>query len=107
MLDQLQRFTDLDTKICVLSWYGKQQSKIRMGENCFSRRLNIIFSQVGNMPSYKLRKFDNLKRRNLALKMLDDDALDILIDKNEIKLKDLPQFFKKEYLKGLCKVVRY
>ena len=34
-LDQLQRFTDLDTKICVLSWYGKQQSKIRMGENCF------------------------------------------------------------------------
>ena len=106
-LDQLQRFTDLDTKICVLSWYGKQQSKIRMGENCFSRRLNIIFSQVGNMPSYKLRKFDNLKRRNLALKMLDDDVLDILIDKNEIKLKDLPNFFKKEYSTGLCKVVRY
>ena len=106
-LDQLQRFTDLDTKICVLSWYGKQQSTIRMGENCFSRRLNIIFSQVGNMPSYKLRKFDNLKRRNLALKMLDDNVLDILIDKNEIRLKDLPQFFKKEYTKGLCKVVRY
>ena len=59
------------------------------------------------MPSYKLRKFDNLKRRNLALKMLDDNVLDILIDKNEIRLKDLPQFFKKEYSKGLCKVVRY
>ena len=44
---------------------------------------------------------------NLALKMLDDNVLDILIDKNEIKLKDLPKFFKKEYLKGLCKVVRY
>ena len=59
------------------------------------------------MPSYKLRKFYNLKRRSLALKMLDDNVLDILIDKNEIKLKDLPQFFKKEYSKGLCKVVRY
>ena len=106
-LNSLVNYVTLDTKVCIVSWYGKQISKIRMGENCFSRRLNIIFSQVGNMPSYKLRKFDNLKRRNLALKMLDDDVLDILIDKNEIKLKDLPMFFKKEYLKGLCKVVRY
>ena len=99
--------TDLDTKVCVLSWYGNQQSKIKMGENCFSRRINIIFSQVGNMASYKLRKFDNLKRRSLALSMLNDDDLDMLLDNSEITLKDLPSFFEKEYTKGLCKVVRY
>jgi len=106
-LEQIFDYTDLDTKVCVLSWYGKQQSKINMGENCFSRRLNIIFSQVGNMASYKLRKFDNLKRRSLALSMLDDNNLDLLLDSNEITLKDLPNFFEEEYTKGLCKVVRY
>ena len=106
-LEQIFDYTDLDTKVCVLSWYGKQQSKINMGENCFSRRLNIIFSQVGNMASYKLRKFDNLKRRSLALSMLDDNNLDLLLDSNEITLKDLPKFFEEEYTKGLCKVVRY
>ena len=39
--------------------------------------------------------------------MLSDDTLDLLIDKKEIKLHDLPTFFKKDYKKGLCKVVRY
>jgi len=106
-LNSLVDYVTLDTKVCILSWYGKQISKIGMGENCFSRRLNIIFSQVGNIPSYKLRKFDNLKRRSLALSMLNDDILDLLIDKKEIRLHDLPTFFKKNYTKGLCKVVRY
>ena len=98
-LNSLVNHVTLETKVCILSWYGKQISKIRMGENCFSRRLNIIFSQVGNIPSYKLRKFDNLKRRLLALSMLSDDTLDLLIDKKEIKLHDLPTFFKKDYKK--------
>ena len=78
-----------------------------MGENCFSRRLNMIFSQVGNIASYKLRKYDNLKRRALALEMLNDNTLDCLIDKKEIQLNDLPKFFTKTYDKGLCKVVKY
>ena len=74
-----------------------------MGENCFSRRLKIIFSQVGNMASYKLRKFDNLKRRSLALSLLDDDDLDLLLDNNEILLKDLPNFLKKNIQKVYAK----
>jgi hypothetical protein len=39
--------------------------------------------------------------------MLKDKRLDILIDKQEILLKDLPSFFKKGNPNGLCKVVRY
>lgn len=107
VLNKLVNQIKLDTKICILSWYGKQVSNIRLGENCFSRRASIIFSQVGNIPSNRLRKFDNLKRRELALNMLNDDTLDILLDKKEIQLKDLPIFFKKQYSKGLCKVVKY
>ena len=107
VLDNLVNHIALDTKICILSWYGKQKSQIKMGENCFSRRLNMIFSQVGNIASYKLRKYDNLKRRALALEMLNDNTLDCLIDKKEIQLKDLPKFFTKTYDKGLCKVVKY
>ena len=78
-----------------------------MGENCFSRRLELIFSQVGNITSIKSKKWNNLSRRALALDLLDNKKLDILIDKKEIRLKDLPLFFKNGNENGLCKVVRY
>ena len=107
VLNELANICTLETKICVLSWYGKQQAKIKMGENCFSRRLKIIFSQVGNITAIKSKKWNNLTRRALALELLDNKKLDILIDKKEIKLKDLPSFFKKGNINGLCKVVRY
>ncbi len=107
VLNELANNCTLETKICVLSWYGKQQAKIKMGENCFSRRLKIIFSQVGNITAIKSKKWNNLTRRALALELLDNKKLDILIDKKEIKLKDLPSFFKKGNINGLCKVVRY
>ena len=107
VLDEIINNAPLETKICILSWYGKQQAKIKMGENCFSRRLELIFSQVGNITSYKSKKWNNLERRLLALKMLNDDKLDILIDNNELSLSDLPVFFKKGNPKGLCKVVKY
>ena len=107
VINELISKCSLETKICILSWYGKQQTKIKMGENCFSRRLEIIFSQVGNISAYKSKKWNNLSRRLLALNMLKDKKLDTLIDKNEIFLKDLPSFFKKGNSNGLCKVVRY
>ena len=107
VLSDLINNSTLETKICILSWYGKQQSKIKMGENCFSRRLEIIFSQVGNITPIQSKKWDNLSRRALALKLLDNKKLDSLIDKQEIKLKELPNFFKKGNTNGLCKVVKY
>lgn len=107
VLNELANKSVLETKIFILSWYGKQQSKLKMGENCFSRRLELIFSQVGNITSAQSKKWNNLTRRALALNLLNDDKLDILIDKKEILLKDLPLFFKKGNPKGLCKVVRY
>ncbi len=107
VLSDITKKSPLETKICILSWYGKKESKIKMGENCFSRRLELIFSQVGNITSIKTKKWNNLSRRSLALDLLDDGKLDILIDKKEIRLKDLPSFFKKGNINGLCKVVRY
>tara|TARA_B100001113_G_scaffold7774_1_gene6337 strand:- start:2368 stop:3336 length:969 start_codon:yes stop_codon:yes gene_type:complete len=107
VLSELINNSTLETKICILSWYGKQQSKIKMGENCFSRRLEIIFSQVGNITALKSKKWNNLSRRALALQLLDNKKLDILIDKKEISLDELPSFFKKGNPKGICKVVKY
>ena len=107
VLSNIIKKSSLETKICILSWYGKQETKIAMGENCFSRRLELIFSQVGNITSIKSKKWNNLSRRALALDLLDNKKLDILIDKKEIRLKDLPLFFKKGNENGLCKVVRY
>jgi len=107
VLNNIIKKSTLETKICILSWYGKQESRIKMGENCFSRRLELIFSQVGNITSTQTKKWNNLSRRALALELLDNKKLDVLIDKKEIKLKDLPLFFKKGNINGLCKVVRY
>ena len=107
VLNNIIKKSSLETKICILSWYGKQESRLKMGENCFSRRLELIFSQVGNITSIQTKKWNNLSRRSLAIDLLDNKKLDILIDKKEIELKDLPGFFKKGNINGLCKVVRY
>lgn len=107
VLSDIIKFTDLETKVCILSWYGDQVSKINMGENCFSKRIKFIFSQVSNISAYKAKKWDNESRRALALRLLCDNKLDLLLDKKEITIDEISNFLKSNNKDGLCKIVRY
>ena len=108
LFKEIGRISENEATICILSWYGTSQSTIKFGEYYLSKRLNIIFSQVSKISKNRIKFWTNKTRRDLAIRLLNDKKLDALIDKNEIKFKKLPDFFKNIKNKNFfCKVVNY
>ena len=98
-----------EATICILSWYGDNTSKVKFGEEFLSKRIKFIFSQVSKVSHNRNKYWDNIKRRELAISMLNDDRLDHLIEQKMIDFSKLPTFFSKTVKdKGFfCKVVNY
>ncbi|MEC9205932.1 MAG: zinc-binding alcohol dehydrogenase [Pseudomonadota bacterium] len=109
ILNQLSTSLKEEGILCILSWYGNQVSKMNFGENFFSKRLKIVFSQVSKIPKHRMKDWNNKSRRELAMKMLGDQKLDKLIERKEIKFEDLPKFFDKNRVgkNYMCNVVKY
>tara|TARA_Y100000590_G_scaffold286981_1_gene323067 strand:+ start:183837 stop:184814 length:978 start_codon:yes stop_codon:yes gene_type:complete len=108
IINKLGKFTENEATICILSWYGTNQSRINFGEHYLSKRLNIIFSQVSKISKNRIKNWTNKTRRDFAINLLNNKKLDYLIDKNEIKFHKLPNFFKNSKNKNFfCKVVNY
>ena len=108
VLNQLKQHIAYETTICILSWYGNEISKISLGEEFFSKRAKIIISQVSRISPNR-SKYSMVDRRRIALNILQDNILDNLIEKNQVKFEDLEKFFIKEKNSNnlLCKVVKY
>jgi len=98
-----------EATICVLSWYGNSISKINFGKEFLSKRVKFIFSQVSKVSHNRSKYWNNYSRRELAIKLLNDNKLDYLIEKDYINFYDLPKFFSgiDEHKKFYCKVVNY
>jgi len=109
ILNNLAHHIETEGKICILSWYGNKKSNVSFGENFFSKRLKIIFSQVSKIPESHSKKWNLKSRRKFAIKQLFDDKLDILIEKNEIRFEELPKFFKNNINKNnfVCNIIKY
>ena len=108
VLNSLQKNVNYESKICILSWYGNQISKIKMGEEFFSKRTNIKFSQVSRISESRLSNWNHNKRRELAINMLNEKKLDILVEKKMINFDQLPSFFNTNISKSfMCKAVKY
>ena len=98
-----------EATICVLSWYGNSISKINFGKEFLSKRVKFIFSQVSKVSHNRIKYWNNYSRRELAIKLLNDNKLDYLIEKDYINFYDLPKFFSgiDKHKKFYCKVVNY
>jgi len=98
-----------EATICVLSWYGNSISKINFGKEFLSKRVKFIFSQVSKVSHNRGKYWNNYSRRELAIKLLNDNKLDYLIEKDYINFYDLPKFFSEidKHKKFYCKVVSY
>jgi hypothetical protein len=72
-----------------MSWYGDRMVSAPLGGAFHAGRHRIISSQVGSIsPSHRLR-WDYARRMDKAIELLDDPALDHLIDR-EVAFADLP-----------------
>lgn len=67
-----------EASVVVLSWYGDRAAELPLGRSFHARRLRIVSSQVGTLPATQRARWTHRRRLELALRMLDDDALDVL-----------------------------
>jgi 2-desacetyl-2-hydroxyethyl bacteriochlorophyllide A dehydrogenase len=109
--DGLRTALDLAGKeatVVELSWFGRGDVALPLGEAFHVQRLTLRASQVGSVSPHARTRFTHRKRLELALSLLADPALDVLID-GESAFEDLPRSMAD--LTGapgpLCHRVRY
>jgi 2-desacetyl-2-hydroxyethyl bacteriochlorophyllide A dehydrogenase len=78
-----------EATIAELSWYGDTVVPLALGSAFHARRLTITSSQVGHVARTQRARWDYRRRMQLALRLLDDPALDALIT-GESDFDDLP-----------------
>lgn len=84
------RLAAFEATVVELSWYGDRSVSLPLGEAFHSRRLNLKSSQVGNVAGARRARRTLQSRMQLALSLLDDAALDGLIN-SESRFGDLPR----------------
>lgn len=98
-----------EATIVELSWYGATPVTLPLGEAFHSRRLTIRSSQVGSVATAQRGRWSHARRLAKALELLDDPALDVLID-GESRFADLPATMAalaEGRLAALCHRVRF
>jgi threonine dehydrogenase-like Zn-dependent dehydrogenase len=101
--------TGVEGRIVELSWYGSRSVSLPLGEAFHSRRITLRGSQVGRIPPDRAPRWDHARRMSLALRLLDDPALDVIVT-GESPFEELPAVMKRLARDGtgtLCHRIRY
>lgn len=96
-------------RIVEMSWYGMMPVSVALGRAFHSRRLQLISSQVGHVAPSRRGRVSHRDRLGLALRLLDDPALDTLV-KDTIAFAEVPQRLTQllgPSTSGLPPVIRY
>ncbi len=83
------RVAAYEATVLELSWYGDRPIPLALGEAFHSRRLTLKSSQVGAVAQPRRVRWTSRRRLELALSLLDDPALDVLIN-SEGSFEELP-----------------
>jgi threonine dehydrogenase-like Zn-dependent dehydrogenase len=84
------RLAAYESRVVELSWYGRSQVPLALGESFHSRRLRLVSSQVGAVAPSQRARWDRRRRMSLALQLLADSSLDALVT-DESTFSDLPE----------------
>jgi len=98
-----------DATVVELSWYGDRNVAVPLGGDFHSRRLDIRASQVGTVAPNARRHWTPAQRRQLAVELLRDQALDVLLSE-EAPFETLPALMERIAAgldSGICSVVTY
>lgn len=98
----------LEARIIEMSWYGDTLVNLPLGGAFHSKRLKLISSQVGHLPSIQTPRWNYAKRMELALNLLCDPVFDALIT-GEDAFENLPNIMARiaEDQTILCHRIRY
>jgi len=98
-----------EATVLELSWYGTREVRAPLGGAFHSKRLTLRASQVGHIATARRARHDYASRLALALSLLDDPALDALIDADS-RFDELPGIMSELAAGGgasLCRCIRY
>lgn len=84
------RLAAFEATVLEMSWYGRRQCHVALGEAFHMRRLQLKSSQVGQVATTQRARWDYQRRLQLALSLLSDPVLDQLIT-SESAFADLPE----------------
>jgi threonine dehydrogenase-like Zn-dependent dehydrogenase len=84
------RLAGFEATIIEMSWFGNKSVTLPLGEAFHARRLSVRSSQVGQVATSHRARWSHRRRMELALRLLDDSALDVLIT-GESPFESLPQ----------------
>ena len=73
------RLAAFEATVIELSWYGRREVALPLGEGFHSRRLVLKSSQVGHVAPAQRARWSQKRRLALALSLLREPALDALI----------------------------
>ena len=99
----------MEASIVEMSWYGEHAVRAELGGAFHSRRLKLVSSQVGLVSPGRRPRWDYRRRRDIALQLLSEPALDMLVAE-AIAFEDAPQALPRilsEGAPGLAPVIRY
>ncbi|MES1169614.1 MAG: zinc-binding alcohol dehydrogenase, partial [Leifsonia sp.] len=96
-----------DGPVIVASWFGSREVTLELGADFHARRLSIVSSQVGEVAVAKPGRRTTRDRLELAVRMLDDPAFDVLLNGSS-PWTDLPKVMAALALDsggGLCTTI--
>jgi threonine dehydrogenase-like Zn-dependent dehydrogenase len=95
-------------RVLELSWFGRREVSLRLGEAFHVRRLSLESSQVGTVSPNARRRFGHAARLELALSLCREPALDALFS-GESAFARLADDYRDvlEASSTLCHRVRY
>jgi len=108
-LDVALTLAGFEAIITELSWFGDQHVSLPLGGVFHAKRLTIRSSQVGHVATSQRARWTNRRRMQLALRLLQDPALDVLMT-GESRFEDLPEVMAKlasDPGDTLCHRIRY
>jgi threonine dehydrogenase-like Zn-dependent dehydrogenase len=71
-----------EATVIEMSWYGRREVALPLGEAFHARRLSLRSSQVGHVATAQRARWSHRRRLGLALSVLRDPVLDLLITDN-------------------------
>ena len=98
-----------EATVLELSWYGAGDVAVPLGGAFHSRRLRLVASQVSKIAPSHRKEWTYRARRELALKLCGEPALDALLE-TPVSFRDLPARLPKILapMSGvLCQVIDY
>ncbi len=103
------RLAGQEATVIELSWFGRQDVGLPLGEAFHSRRLTIRSSQVGSIPPERAPRWTHRRRLEVALSLLVDPCLDALVS-GESDFAELPELMPRlatDPAGTLCHRIRY